>query len=66
MLFFKPEKDEDPFLNPNLYEKVDEVGNVYNRLVLWDAQLIHAASEYFGDNPENSRLFHLFFFNIDR
>ena len=63
---FKPEKDEDPFLNPNLYEKVDEVGNVYNRLVLWDAQLIHAASEYFGETPENSRLFHLFFFNIEK
>jgi len=63
---FRPEKDEDPFLNPNLYEKVDDVGNVYNRLVLWDAQLIHSASEYFGDKPENSRLFHLFFFNIQR
>lgn len=66
---FKPEKDEDPFLNPNLYEKVDEVGNIYNRLVLWDASLIHAASEYFGENPENpenSRLFHLFFFNIEQ
>ena len=61
---FSPEKDEDPFLNPNLYEKVDEVGNIYNRLVLWDARLIHAASEYFGDKPENSRLFHLFFFNL--
>ena len=62
---FSPEKDEDPFLNPDLYEKVDEVGNIYNRLVLWDARLIHAASEYFGDNPENSRLFHLFFFNVE-
>jgi hypothetical protein len=63
---FQPEADEDPFLNPNLYEKVDEVGNVYNRLVLWDAQLIHAASEYFGETAENSRLFHLFFFNVAR
>lgn len=62
---FTPEKDEDPFLNPNLYEKVDEVGNVYNRLVLWDAQLIHAASNYFGNSPYNSRLFHLFFFNVE-
>ncbi len=61
---FAPEADEDPFLNPNLYEKVDEVGNIYNRLVLWDSRLIHAASEYFGDKPENSRLFHLFFFNL--
>ena len=63
---FAPEKDEDPHLNPNLYEKVDDVGNVYNRLVLWDAQLIHAASSYFGDKPDNSRLFHLFFFNVEK
>ena len=53
----------------NFYDKtnlevVDVLGNVYNRLVIWDAKLIHAASEYFGDNKENSRLFHMFFFDI--
>lgn len=53
----------------NFYDKtdletVDVVGNVYNRLVIWNAQLIHAASEYFGDDKHNSRLFHMFFFNI--
>jgi len=52
----------------NFYDKtdlevVDVVGNVYNRLVIWDAKLIHAASEYFGDQKENSRLFHMFFFD---
>jgi len=45
-------------------EKVDVVGNVYNRLVIWNAKLIHAASEYFGDKKENSRLFHMFFFDV--
>ena len=44
-------------------ELVDVVGNVFNRLVVWDARLIHAASEYFGDRKENSRLFQLFFFD---
>jgi hypothetical protein len=52
----------------NFYDKtdlevVDVVGNVYNRLVIWDAKLIHAASEYFGDQKQNSRLFHMFFFD---
>lgn len=47
------------------FELVDTVGNVYNRLVIWDAQLLHSASEYFGDRLENSRLFHLFFFDIE-
>ena len=44
-------------------ELVDIVGNVFNRLVLWGARLIHAASEYFGNTKENSRLFQLFFFD---
>lgn len=51
-------------LSPEAWDLVDTVGNVYNRLVIWDAQLIHAASRYFGDNVNNSRLFHLFFFDV--
>ena len=46
------------------FELVDLIGNVYNRLVMWDAKLLHSASEYFGDQQANSRLFHLFFFDI--
>jgi hypothetical protein len=46
------------------FELIDTVGNVYNRLVIWDAKLLHSASEYFGEKLENSRLFHLFFFDI--
>lgn len=47
------------------FEHVDTVGNIYNRLVVWDARLIHSASQYFGTTKEDSRLFHLFFFDID-
>jgi hypothetical protein len=47
------------------FELVDTVGNVFNRLVMWDARLIHSASEYFGTDKYNSRLFHLFFFDIE-
>ena len=47
------------------FELVDVVGNVYNRLVMFDSSIIHTASEYFGNNKENSRLFHLFFFDIE-
>lgn len=47
------------------YEPVDVVGNVYNRLVIFDAGLIHAASEYFGYNLENSRLWQMFFFDAE-
>jgi hypothetical protein len=59
-------EDYVPFLDSTIFEKVDDIGNVYNRLVLWDAQLIHAASKYFGNDRYDSRLFHLFFFNIEK
>ena len=51
------------FYDKSNLELVDVVGNVYNRLVIWDASLIHAASDYFGKTKEDSRLFHLFFFD---
>lgn len=53
------------FLDPTEFDLVDTVGNVYNRLILFDSKLIHSASEYFGTNLQNSRLFQLFFFDIE-
>ena len=53
-----------PHLNKENWETVDSIGNVYNRLVIFNAQYIHAVSEYFGEDITNSRLFQLFFFNI--
>lgn len=53
------------FLDPTQFERVDTVGNVYNRLVLFDSLSIHAAAEYFGTNKENGRLFQLFFFDLE-
>jgi hypothetical protein len=47
------------------FELVDVVGNVYNRLILFDAKMIHAAPTYFGDNLQNGRLFQLFFFDLE-
>jgi len=45
------------------FETVDVLGNVYNRLVIFNAGYLHAASEYFGFTPENSRLWQMFFFD---
>jgi hypothetical protein len=53
------------FLDSTEFELVDQVGNVYNRLVLFDAQMIHAASNYFGNKLENGRLFQMFFFDLE-
>lgn len=53
------------FYDKTKFETVDVIGNVFNRLVVWDARLIHAASEYFGSNMQDSRLFHMFFFDTE-
>ncbi len=45
------------------FEEVDRIGNIYNRLVIFDAQMIHAASQYFGREMNDSRLFQIFFFD---
>lgn len=63
---FKGTNKQMNFYDDSHFEKVDEVGNVYNRLVIWDATRIHAASKYFGDEIENSRFFHLFFFDLEK
>lgn len=51
------------YYDKSKFELVDTAGNVFNRLVLFDAKSIHAANEYFGKTIEDSRLFHLFFFD---
>ena len=52
-------------LDPTAWEVVDVFGNVYNRLVIWNAHLVHAASCYFGETKENARLFQMFFFDTE-
>jgi hypothetical protein len=53
----------DPHLDGTPFEPVDVLGNVYNRLVIFDASCIHSASEYFGTVKENARLWQMFFFD---
>lgn len=53
------------FYDRTKFERTDSVANIYNRLVIWNAKAIHAAGGYFGTTKENSRLFQLFFFDIE-
>jgi FkbM family methyltransferase len=55
----------DCHLDGTPFEPVDVFGNVYNRLVIFDASCIHSASEYFGTVKENCRLWQMFFFDAD-
>jgi len=52
------------FYDSTKFEEIDVAGNVYNRLILFDARLIHAADTYFGTTKENGRLIQLFFFDL--
>jgi hypothetical protein len=45
---------------------VDRIGNIFNRLVLFEARHFHASMDYFGTNKENSRLFQTFFFSTEK
>jgi len=51
------------FYDSTKFDVVDNIGNVFNRLAIWDARCFHAANKYFGQTVKDSRLFHLFFFD---
>lgn len=48
------------------WELVDRVGNIFNRLILFNAHNYHMSMDYFGDTKENGRLFQVFFFSTER
>ena len=50
-------------LDKTPFEDVDIIGNVYNRLVIFNAGYLHSACAYFGWTQENSRLWQMFFFD---
>lgn len=51
------------FYDKTKFELVDVVGNVFNRLVIFDARCFHAATDYFGQTIQDARLFQIFFFD---
>lgn len=57
--------NQKTFCDRTPYEELDRFGNVFNRLVLFDGGCIHSASEYFGSDIDDSRLWHMFFFDAD-
>jgi hypothetical protein len=47
------------------FEPVDIIGNVYNRLVIFNSRLIHSISHNFGKDIHNGRLVQTFAFDLD-
>lgn len=60
-------KDTDNF-NQDMtkWKLVDRVGNVFNRLILFDSTRFHMSMDYFGSSLEDGRLFQVFFFSTER
>jgi hypothetical protein len=56
---------EDKLLDPTAWEVVDVIGNVYNRLAIWNARLCHAGNRYFGTRVDNGRLVQMYFFDCE-
>jgi len=48
------------------WKLVDQVGNVFNRLILFNSKRYHMSMDYFGDSIENGRLFQVLFFSTER
>lgn len=53
------------FYDSTKFDILDNIGNVYNRLVLFKSTKIHSAGDYFGMNMMDGRLVHLFFFDTE-
>jgi hypothetical protein len=47
------------------WKLIDRVGNIFNRLLLFNSNRFHISDEYFGTNIYNSRLFQVFFFTTE-
>ena len=48
------------------WELVDRVGNVYNRLILFNSKKFHSSMDYFGKDKFDGRLFQVFFFSTEK
>lgn len=48
------------------WQQVDKIGNVFNRLILFNSNRFHMSMDYFGDSKENGRLFQVFFFSTEK
>ena len=54
---------QETFCDGTLYEDVDVMGNVYNRIVIMDGKAIHSSCGYFGHSINTGRLWQMFFFD---
>jgi hypothetical protein len=68
--FYRPKKEntDTDLYSQDLtkWELVDQVGNVFNRLILFNSKRFHMSMDYFGTELKDSRLFQVFFFSTEK
>ena len=47
----------------SMFDEIVRVNNVYNTLILYEGRHYHAANQFFGKTPQDSRLAQVFFVN---
>lgn len=56
---------ENTHLYEELFEPVDIIGNVFNRLIIYSGDTYHKSNDYFGDNTRTGRLTQVGFITED-
>lgn len=49
----------------NKWKHVNKVGNIFNRLIIYDSSNYHSSREYFGNNIQDARLMQLIFIHAN-
>ncbi len=64
-MFYKEVKIKDSITNEMITKNVetDYVENQFNRIVIFNSDILHASKNYFGTNDYDSRLTQVFFFD---
>jgi hypothetical protein len=47
------------------WQLVDKIGNVFNRLIIFNSKNYHMSQDYFGTDKNDGRLFQVFFFSTE-
>jgi hypothetical protein len=50
----------------HLFNPIDDIGNVFNRLILYPGITYHKSNDYFGDSIKNGRLTQVFFMKQEK
>ena len=53
--------NENKQLYGELFEPIDIIGNVFNRLILYKGTEFHKSNDYFGNDIQDGRLTQVFF-----